>query len=118
MEDAVIALVNNGAYLGLRNLQGEIPIKWILPSTLKLILDSCIRLNGDKASSRDFSITFDYSLLLKPRRMLPLRVRKSPPVTQLVNKSQDVKITLDNKQSDSATTRKLLFCIFVFLSYK
>ena len=95
--------------MGLRNLQGEIPIKWILPSTLKQILDSNIRLNGDRASSRDFSITFDYSLLLKPRRLLPLRDLKTPSITQHVNKSQDAKITLDRKQRDSVApmTRKL-----------
>lgn len=88
--------------MGLRNLQGEIPIKWILPSTLKQILDSNIRLNGDKASSRDFSITFDYSLLLKPRRLLPLRRCKKPTITTQHVNSQDVEIKLDTNQSGSA----------------
>lgn len=102
VENAVIAMVKNGAYLGLKNLKGETPIKWILPSTMKTILDTCIRLSDGKVPSHDFSITFDYFVLLKPRRLLPVRFRES-------QSPDDVKISLSRfRGTNTIPTRKFV----------
>jgi hypothetical protein len=108
VESAVVQLLRSGAHLGLRNLLQETALKNILPSTLESFLDSCIRLSDEKSSSKNFSITFDYSLLATPR--------PPPPTAQHLQPSE-TGVTFNN-QNDAVETVNLQAATPGFNSFK
>ena len=71
VEQAVLQLLRHGTHLGVKNIFGETAVRRILPSTLESFLDSCVSLNDEQPSSRNFAITFHYSLLAPPYRLAP-----------------------------------------------
>ncbi len=91
MEEAEVILLRHGAQLD------KEACKMILPTTLELLLDNCIRVpDGEEVSSMRFSVNFDYSLLLAPPAELVTTVAES---TNNENSEESVKNSLSLEMS-------------------
>ncbi|KAK7590247.1 hypothetical protein V9T40_001860 [Parthenolecanium corni] len=69
-------LLENGAYIGHKNFNGEMPVKFMSPETLENYLNESITTNGRVLGEEDYEIIFKYNLLAPPKQYIP-KNRKS-----------------------------------------
>lgn len=63
---AVLSLLKHGAYIGIRNVFGELPLASIPPKMLETFLNDCLGTNGELPREDTYEVTFSYKFLVPP----------------------------------------------------
>lgn len=65
--DCIMSLLNEGAYVGKRNILGDPPLADINPKILESHLNKCIKTNGKSPKDINYEIIFSYNFLCPPK---------------------------------------------------
>lgn len=65
--DFVLSLLEQGAYVGKRNVLGDPPLADISHKTLETHLNKCVKTNGKSPKDINYEIVFSYNFLCPPR---------------------------------------------------
>lgn len=65
-QDIVMALLKNGACIGIRNKFNEPPLADMSAKTLETYLDDCLTTNNERPNDDNYELQFDYSFLAPP----------------------------------------------------
>lgn len=65
---AVLRLLERGAYIGIKNVLGELPLANMSPKILETFLDDCLDTNGEFPREDTYEVTFSYKFLVPPPR--------------------------------------------------
>ncbi|PNF26761.1 Transient receptor potential cation channel protein painless [Cryptotermes secundus] len=65
---AVLSLLKRGAYIGIKNVFGELPLASIPPKTLEAFLNDCLNTNDELPREDTYEVSFSYKFLVPPAR--------------------------------------------------
>ena len=65
---AVLSLLNHNAYIGIRNVLGELPLANMSPKTFETFLNGCLYTNKELHTEKSYEVIFDYKFLVPPPR--------------------------------------------------